>query len=235
MRRGRDRHLHGQVFLPLEYADIIHSDVLLNHCSLTKRKAQIHGACYGMQVLARLCTMIHWAPLSIEFLIWCGTIATLVTSTCCRTKQVFVSDCMQKRSLYAAGKWFPKLTDFRKLVLPSRTLFTAIEVAGLIEATLDGFIEVTFHAQAIVEFPVPGISLPPWARGYQLVHRPDLLSHSVKRLRFALARTPKCKQALSLTNSRRQVTLDFNNHCHARTVPWMSNDHSVFFRPGRDL
>ena len=76
-------------------------------------------------------------------------------------------------SVYAAGKWFPKFTDLRKLVLPPRTLFTAIEVAGLIEATLDGLIEVTFHAQAqaIVEFHVPGIYLPPWARGYQLVHR----------------------------------------------------------------
>ena len=78
-----------------------------------------------------------------------------MTSTCCRTKQVFVSDCLQKRSLYAAGKWFPKFTDLWKLVLPSRTLFTAIEVTGFIEATLDGLMEVTFHAQAIVEFRVP--------------------------------------------------------------------------------
>ena len=72
---------------------------------------------------------------------------------------------MQKRSLYAAGKTFPKFTDFRKLVLPSRTLCTAIEVAGLVEATLDGLIEVTFHAEAIVEFHVPGFYLPPQARG----------------------------------------------------------------------
>ena len=91
---------------------------------------------------------------------------------------------MQIRSLYAAGKWFPKFTDFRKLVLSSRTLFTATEVAGLFEATLDGLIEVTFHAQAIVEFHVPGIYLPPRARGYQLVHRPHLLPHSVTRLRL---------------------------------------------------
>ena len=101
--------------------------------------------------------MIHWAPVHLEFLLWCGTIATLVISTCCRAKQFFVSDCLQTRSLYSAGKWFPKFTDFRKLVLPSRTLSTAIEVAGLVGATLDGLIEVTFHAQAIVEFLVPGI------------------------------------------------------------------------------
>ena len=31
--------------------------------------------------------------------------------------------------------------------------------------------------------------------------------------------------------SRRQVTSDFRDLCHARTVPWMSNDHFVFFRP----
>ena len=59
-----------------------------------------------------------------------------------------------------------------------------MEVAGLIEATLDGLIEVTFDAQAIVEFPVLSIYLPPRARGYQLVHRPHLLPHSVKRLRL---------------------------------------------------
>ena len=68
-----------------------------------------------------LCTMMHWAPLSMEFLICCDTIASPVTSTCCRAKQVFVSDCLQKRSLYAAGKWFPKFTDLRKSVMPSRT------------------------------------------------------------------------------------------------------------------
>ena len=56
---------------------------------------------------------------------WYGTNATLVTSTCCRVKQVFVSDCLQKRSLYAAGKWFPKFTDLSKSVLSSHTLFTA--------------------------------------------------------------------------------------------------------------
>ena len=92
----------------------------------------------------------------------------------------------------------PKFTDFRKLVLPFRTLFTAIEVVGLIEATLDGLIEVIFHAQAIVEFLVPGICLPPRARGYQLVHRPQLLPHSVKRLRLLWSG----KQALSLTKCR---------------------------------
>ena len=32
-----------------------------------------------------------------------------------------------------------------------------VEVAGLIEATLDGPIKVTFHVHAIVEYHVPGI------------------------------------------------------------------------------
>ena len=39
---------------------------------------------------------------------WYGTIVTPVTSTCCSAKQTYVSVCMQKRSLYATGKWFPK-------------------------------------------------------------------------------------------------------------------------------
>ena len=39
-----------------------------------------------------------------------------------------------------------------------------VEVALLIQATLDGLIAVTFHAQAIVEFHVPRIyvSAPGW-------------------------------------------------------------------------
>ena len=78
----------------------------------------------------------HHCPWNSFF--WCGTMASPVTSTCYRTKKIFISDCMQKKSLYPAGKWFPKFTDFRKLVLPSRTLFTSIEIAGVIE--------VTFHA-----------------------------------------------------------------------------------------
>ena len=121
--------------------------------------AKIALSCHFALTLlgTRLCTMIHWAPLSIELFFWSGTIATLVASTCCRTMQVFVSDCIQKRSLYAARKWFSMFTDFRKLVLPSRTLFTAIEVAG--------FNEVTFHVQAVVEFLMPVIYVPFRARG----------------------------------------------------------------------
>ena len=44
----------------------------------------------------RLDTMKHWAPLHLEFLLWYGTIATNVTSTCCRAKQVCRKDpCMR--------------------------------------------------------------------------------------------------------------------------------------------
>ena len=66
----------------------------------------------------------------------------------------------------------PKFINLWKMVLPSRTLSTAVKVAGLNEATLDGLVEVTFHAQAIVTFHVPGSFLPPWACSYQLAHCP---------------------------------------------------------------
>ena len=45
-----------------------------------------------------------------------------------------------------------------------------------------------------------------------------------------VVRTPYCKQTLLLTESRRQGTFNFQNHYHARTVPWMSCGHSVFLR-----
>ena len=47
--------------------------------------------------------------------------------------------------------------------------------------------------------------------------------------------TPSCKQTLLLTEKRRQVTVDLRHHRYARAVPWMSNGHSMFFRPGHDL
>ena len=97
---------------------------------------------------ARLCTMIHWAPLLLEFLV-------------------------RMAPLPSAGKWFPNFAVFRKLVLPSHTLFSAIEVAGHIVVILDVFLKSLFHAQTIVEFLVSGIYLPPRTRGYQLVHCPQ--------------------------------------------------------------
>ena len=53
----------------------------------------------------RLCTVIHWAPLSMEF-------------------------PLRLAPLPSAGKWLAKLAVFKKLVLPFHTLFSAIEVAG---------------------------------------------------------------------------------------------------------
>ena len=47
--------------------------------------------------------------------------------------------------------------------------------------------------------------------------------------------TPSCKQTLLLTEKRRQVTVELRHHRYARAVPWMSNGHSMFFRPGHDL
>ena len=50
----------------------------------------------------RLCAMMHWATLSIMFLIW--------------TKADFRIR-LQTRSLYGAGKWFPKFTEFKEVGL----------------------------------------------------------------------------------------------------------------------
>ena len=54
----------------------------------------------------------------------------------------------------------------------------------------------------------------------------------MKRLRLLWSRHRSASKTLLLTESQRQVTFDFRNHCHARTVPCMSNGHSVFLRPG---
>ena len=118
--------------------------------------------CYKQGGVARLYTMIHWAPLSMEFLIGLAPLSPLWhRRAAIQSRLSYPSECI-KRSLYAAGKWFPKFTDFRELVLPSCTLFTAIEIGGVIE--------VNFHVQAIVEFHVPGTFLPLRARCHQLVH-----------------------------------------------------------------
>ena len=44
------------------------------------------------------------------------------------------------------------------------------------------FLKSPFTHKKLLKFHVPGIYLPPRARCYQLVHRPHLLPHSVKRL-----------------------------------------------------
>ena len=79
--------------------------------------------------------MIHWAPLSMKFLV-------------------------RMTPLLSAEKWFPIFAVFRKLVLPSHTLFYAIEVAGHWR-----FTEISFHAQTTVEFLLPVFYLPLRTRG----------------------------------------------------------------------
>ena len=54
--------------------------------------------------------------------------------------------------LPSAGKWFPKFAVFRKLVLPSHTLFSAIEVAGHIEAILDDLLKSLFTHRHLLNF-----------------------------------------------------------------------------------
>ena len=92
--------------------------VLLSHCSwLLCYKEEMYG----------LCSMKNCAPLFIKFFMWWATTATLTTSTSYGPKQIFL--CLRaKRSLNEAGKWFPKFTDFWKLVLPFRSLLTAVEI-----------------------------------------------------------------------------------------------------------
>ena len=68
---------------------------------------------------ARLCTMIHWAPLPLEFLV-------------------------RVAPLPSAGKWLPNFAVFRKLVLPLHTLFSAIQVAGHIVVILEVFMKSLF-------------------------------------------------------------------------------------------
>ena len=117
---------------------------------------------------------------------WYGTFVTPVTSTCCSAKQTYVSVCMQNRSLYATGTWFPKFIDFSELVLPSCTLFTAL-----------GIIEVNFHVQAIVDFHVPGIHFLHPARDYQIAHQSQFTFCACASLPFwwqgfQLAWSPLC-------------------------------------------
>ena len=69
---------------------------------------------------ARLCTMLHWAPLPLEFLV-------------------------RMAPLPSAGKWLPNFAVFRKLVLPLYTLFSAIEVAGHVEVILEVFLTSLSH------------------------------------------------------------------------------------------
>ena len=54
---------------------------------------------------ARLRMMIHWAPLLLELPV-------------------------RMAPLPSAGNWLPTFAVFKKLVLPSHTLFFAFEVAG---------------------------------------------------------------------------------------------------------
>ena len=92
------------------------------------------------------------------------------------------------------------LTDFRKLVLPSRTLLTAIEVAGLIEATLDG---------------VPGI----FYRSEHAVTNSYTVHICFLTLSNVFACCGQDTEVQAVTKSRRQETFDFRIHCHARIVP----------------
>ena len=92
---------------------------------------------------ARLCTMIHWAPLPLKFPV-------------------------RMAPLPSAGKWFPSFAVFRKLVLPSHTLF-----AGHIMVLHDVFLESLFVHGQLLNFFVRGIYLPPRTRCYQLVHCPQ--------------------------------------------------------------
>ena len=69
--------------------------------------------------------MIHWAPLHLEFLV-------------------------RMAPLPSAGKWLPNFAVFRELVLPSHTLFSAIEVAGHFVVILEVFLKSLFtHRQLL--------------------------------------------------------------------------------------
>ena len=68
---------------------------------------------------ARLRTMIHLAPLPMEFLV-------------------------RMAPLPSAGKWLPNFAVFRKFVLLLHTLFSTIEDAGHILVILDVFMESLF-------------------------------------------------------------------------------------------
>ena len=127
--------------------------------SVTRRKcSSVHDDSLG--------TTVHGIPF-----FWCGTVATLVTSTCCRTKQGFRNRLPAEKVFVRRWEMVSKVHRLMEIGL-AISLFTAIEVAGLVEATFAGLMEVTFHAQAIVECHVPCIYLPHRARGYQLEHRP---------------------------------------------------------------
>ena len=45
-----------------------------------------------------------------KVLFWCGTIATLLTSTCYRPMQIFVSVCMQKKVFVRSWEMIPKVS-----------------------------------------------------------------------------------------------------------------------------
>ena len=75
----------------------------------------------------RLYTMNHWAPLSMKFLV-------------------------RIAPLPSAGKWFTKFAVFRKLVLPSHTLFSSIEVAGHIVVILGDFLKSLFTHRQLLNF-----------------------------------------------------------------------------------
>ena len=64
----------------------------------------------------------------------------------------------------------PNFSVFRKLVLPSLTLFSTFGVAGPIVVILDDLLKPRFMHR-LVEFLVRGASLPLPSRVHQLVHR----------------------------------------------------------------
>ena len=77
--------------------------------------------------------MIHWAPLSLEFLV-------------------------RMAPLPSAGKW-SNFAVFRKSVLPLHTLFTTIEVAGHIVVILEVFMKSLFtHRHLLHSLSLASIS-----------------------------------------------------------------------------
>ena len=118
--------------------------------------------------------MIHWAPLSKKFpyLVWhhCHPCDNDMLQN--KADVSYPSAC-KKRYLYAAGKWFPKFTDFRKLVLPSRTLFTTTGIAGVL------VLKSPFTHRQLLNFLCPAFFTAPSTR-----LPTHLLPHSVKRLRL---------------------------------------------------
>ena len=61
--------------------------------------------------LARLCAMIHWTPLSMEFLVWCGTIASL------QSKAGFRIRLPAEKVLVCGRAMFLKVSQFQEVGL----------------------------------------------------------------------------------------------------------------------